>query len=168
MTQDPGSALPLIRLATPDDAPDLARMRFVFRLAHAGDRAHEDEESFVARCTAWMAARLASARTWRCWVAVRDGRIVGHAWVQFVDKVPNPVELPEQIAYFTNFFVEPGARGGTGQHLIEACLDGCREAGVERVILWPTERSRPLYLRQGFAPPEDLLQLLVHKTPESA
>ena len=154
------SAAPLIRCATPEDAPALARLRFVFRMEQAGHpSSHEDEAAFIARCTDWMATRLADPHRWRCWVAARDGEPVGHVWVQFIDKLPNPLELPERIAYLTNFYVKPDARGGTGSHLLAACLDGCHEAGVERVILWPTAASRSIYLRHGFAPPDDLLEL---------
>ncbi len=162
------AAVPLIRCADPADAPALARLRFVFRLAQAGQpRHHEEEAAFVARCTDWMAQQLASPERWRCWVAARADELVGHVWVQFVDKIPNPLELPERIAYLTNFYVRPDARGGTGSHLLAACLDGCHEAGAERVVLWPTEASQSIYLRHGFAPPLELLELMLGRAMQA-
>jgi GNAT superfamily N-acetyltransferase len=46
--------------------------------------------------------------------------------------------------------VRPAERGGTGSALLEAALAWCREAHVDTVILWPSERSRTLYARYGF------------------
>ena len=148
---------PRIRRAGPDDAPVLARLRFAFR-AELGD-AIEPEDAFVARCAPWMAERLAGG-PWRCWVAEEDGGIVGHAWVQLLEKVPNPVDEREHHAYVTNCYVRPDRRGGgIGGRLLSAALGWCEASGVDAVILWPSERSRPLYLRHGFAVRNDLLEL---------
>ncbi|HEU0055323.1 MAG TPA: GNAT family N-acetyltransferase [Longimicrobium sp.] len=148
----------LIRRATPADAVALAQLRYAFR-AELGD-AVEDEEPFVARCRAWMEARLGDGSAWRCWVTEEDGAIVGHAWAQAVEKIPNPVRENEVHAYVTNLYVRPGLRGGgAGTRLLEAVLAWCRETGVDAVFLWPSARSRPLYLRHGFAVRDDLLEL---------
>ena len=32
---------------------------------------------------------------------------------------------------------------------------------VHAIILWPTERSRPLYERNGFAVREDIMELII-------
>jgi GNAT superfamily N-acetyltransferase len=149
---------PAIRPATAADAEVMARMRYVFRAAL--DEPVEDEAAFVARCGAWMEARLAAGSAWRCWVAEDGGEIVGHAWAQAVEKMPNPVLENELHAYVTNLYVRPALRGGgLGARLLETVLAWCREAGVDAVILWPSERSRSLYLRHGFAVRDDLLEL---------
>lgn len=152
----------LIRLATPEDAPTLARMRYGFRASLGA--AVEDEASFVERCVAWMAPRLADGGPWRCWVAVHDGRIAGHLWLQTIEKIPNPVVELERHAYITNVFVEEALRGaGTGQRLMDAALAYCREHGVDSVILWPTSRSRTLYARNGFAVRDDIMEANLDK-----
>jgi GNAT superfamily N-acetyltransferase len=147
----------LIRPATPADAPALARSRFRFR-AGLGE-AIEAEEAFVRRAAAWFAARLATG-AWHGWVAVADdGEIVGHVFVQLVEKIPNPLPEPEAIGYLTNFYVVPERRNrGLGGRLIGAALAACDGLDLESVILWPTEESRSLYLRHDFAPPAKVLE----------
>ncbi|HEX5723899.1 MAG TPA: GNAT family N-acetyltransferase [Longimicrobiaceae bacterium] len=154
-TPDP---LTVIRAAAPEDAPVLARLRYEFR-RELGEVV-EAESAFVERCTAWMAERLGPAGAWRCWVAEREGEIVGTAWVQWIEKIPNPVDEAEHHAYITNCYVRPAARGGgIGSGLLEAALAWCRDEGVDAVILWPSARSRSLYLRHGFAARDALLEL---------
>lgn len=155
---------PRIRLAGPDDAPVLARLRFAFR-AELGD-AVEAEDAFVARCAPWMAERLAGGGAWRCWVAEDGDAIVGHAWVQLLEKVPNPVEEREHHAYVTNCYVIPARRGGgIGGRLLSSALAWCRACGVDAVILWPSRDSRSLYGRHGFAAPDDVLELRLPPRP---
>jgi len=140
---------PELRAAVPADAAELARLRYEFRSAERP--ATEPREEFVARATAWMRERLAPGTPWRCILAVQDGAITGQVWVTLVEKVPNPGgDEPERHAYLTNLYVRPAERGGTGSALLEAALAWCREARVDTVILWPSERSRTLYTRYGF------------------
>ena len=148
---------PTIRPAVATDAPVLARMRWDFRTALGAPV--ESDDAFVQRCEAWMAARLDGTGAWRCWVAETAGRVTGHLWLQLIEKVPNPMPEVECHAYITNVYVQPDARGsGTGMALMEAALAWCRAVAVDSVILWPTDRSRTLYARYGFAPPGDIMQ----------
>ena len=149
-----------IRPATAADAPALAQLRYDFR-ASVGV-VSEGESEFVARCRRWMEERLREGGPWRCCVAVRGDELVGNLWAQLIEKIPNPAVEPERHAYVTNFYVREGERGrGTGSLLLSAALDWCRAADAHAVILWPTERSRSLYLRHGFAVREDLLELII-------
>jgi GNAT superfamily N-acetyltransferase len=118
--------------------------------------------AFVARAEEWMARRLEADATWRCWVAETGRSVVGHLWLQLIEKVPNPGPELESIAYITNVYVQPEARGsGAGQMLVEAAMDFCREHAVDSAILWPTERSRTLYARHGFREPDDMLEAVL-------
>jgi GNAT superfamily N-acetyltransferase len=149
-----------IRLATPSDAPMLARMRFEFRAGLGTTR--EDEDEFVSRCDEWMQKRLQPEGTWICWIAESSRKLLGHLWLQVVEKIPNPVVEPENHAYITNFYVRDEARGkGLGSAMLATALAWCRNHDVDAVILWPTPRSRSLYLRHGFSVRGDLLELLV-------
>lgn len=141
-----------VRRAEPGDATRLAELRYHFRAGE--DPAVEPRAEFLERCESWMRDRLDPADgRWRCWVAGKAPRVVGHVWVQRVLKVPNPVEEAEAHAYLTNTYVQPASRGhGIGTELVEVALTWCRREGVDSVILWPTERSRPLYRRFGFGP----------------
>jgi GNAT superfamily N-acetyltransferase len=137
-----------IRPATPADARHLAELRHEFRSPRAANT--ESREEFLGRCTAWMQAHLATDR-WFCWVAVRDERIVGHVWLNLIEKIPNPVAEAEWHGYITNMYVQEASRGGVGGALMDAALAFCARREVDSIILWPTERSRSLYRRKGFA-----------------
>lgn len=111
----------------------------------------ETEEGFVARAAPWIAERLAR-NAWRSWVAVdADGEIVGHVFVQFVEKIPNPVPEAETLAYLTNLYVAPPLRNqGIGALLLQAALAACDVMDAETVFLRPSKGSVPLYRRHGF------------------
>lgn len=149
-----------IRVATPDDAPVLAQLRFDFRASV--NQATEDEGEFVKRCAEWMAVRLAAHSQWHCWVVEANGGIGGQLWVELVEKIPNPAPELERHAYITNVYVSAVARGsGAGEGLLEAALAFCRAECVDSVVLWPTDRSRSLYARHGFAVRDDLMEAIL-------
>ncbi len=151
-----------IRLAVPEDAEALARMRYAFRASTAPPT--EDEATFVARCTNWMAGALASEGRWHAWVAEEEGTISGNLWLEVIDKLPNPAPEPELHAYITNVFVHPARRGGVGGLLMDTAMAWCREAGVDSVVLWPTAGSRTLYARHGFAVREDIMEAVLDRS----
>jgi GNAT superfamily N-acetyltransferase len=148
----------VIREATAEDAPNLARLRYDFRSEQ--HEAAEEEEAFLARCEVWMSERLEGDPGWRCWVAEDAGVIVANLWLHRIEKLPNPVAEPEQHAYVTNVYVVPERRdGGVGALLLEAALAWCRHENVDAVLLWPSERSRSFYGRYGFGVRDDLFAL---------
>jgi len=138
-----------IRPASPDDAWRLAELRWEFRAPRAPT--NEDRAAFLHRATSWMRERLSEEGTWRCWVAVHNQVIVGHVWLEVIEKVPNPVAEAEWHGYITNLYVQEQARGGVGGALLDAALAWCHTQEVDCVVLWPTERSRSLYERKGFS-----------------
>jgi GNAT superfamily N-acetyltransferase len=147
-----------IRLATDDDATSLAKLRYSFRSSL--DQTNEDKDKFVQRCGRWMRERLREDNCWRCWIAEQDHTLVGNVWVQLIEKIPNPVAEAECHAYLTNFYISAHARGkGVGTRLLMKVLEWCETQDVQTVLLWPTQRSRTLYERQGFSVRTDLLGL---------
>jgi GNAT superfamily N-acetyltransferase len=145
-----------IRPALPADARQLARLRYEFRSGLA--QPAEPELNFVSRCEPWMAERLAN-RSWQAWVAEYGGAIVGHAWLYFIEKLPNPIAEPEWHGYITNCYVQPTNRGkGIGSDLLKAALAECDARRCDAVVLWPTPESRSLYERHGFALRDDLME----------
>lgn len=149
-----------IRRASEADAPSLARLRYAFR--SSTDIATENEAVFLERCTAWMEEHLAAESRWKCWVIETSGDLTGCVWVQLVEKIPNPRDESENHAYLTNFYVQEFMRGrGVGSRLLQEVIAWCRTHDVHAVILWPTERSRGLYARQGFAVRDDLMELII-------
>lgn len=148
---------PVLRTAGPADAPGLARLRYEFRAAIAPPE--EPGSAFIARCTEWMASRLAGGGAWVAWLAEGDAGLSGMAWLQVIEKLPNPVAEPEWHGYVTSLYVKPEFQGaGLGSALLAAALvEGDRRL-VDAVILWPTPRSRTLYQRHGFAVRDDLME----------
>lgn len=149
-----------VRLASVDDANMLARLRFELRSTF--HNVIENEEEFIARCTEWMLARLRNDAAWKCWIAEVGSAGIGNVWVQLIEKIPNPIDESETYAYLTNFFVREEYRGkGAGTMLLAEALAWSRSKDAAAVILWPTERSKPLYVRHGFKPADDFMELVL-------
>src|SRR2546427_3287221 len=149
-----------IRLASDSDAPALAKLRYALRSSMSVVTEPEDE--FLQRCEEWMTEYLKAGSSWQCWVAEKDQELIGCLWLQMVEKIPNPRSEPEHHAYITNFFIQEFARGkGIGSRLLSTAIAWCEAGDVHAVILWPTERSRSLYQRSGFAVRDDLMELLI-------
>ena len=150
-----------IRPAQASDAAALAELRWEFRAGR--DTPAESHDAFVARCAAWMQRELAGGASWRAWVAEEKepGRytIVGQVWLHTIHKVPNPIAERERHAYLSNLYVTPQARGGVGTRLLETALEHASADGVDSIILWPSARSRSLYLRRGFTPNGEVFEL---------
>jgi GNAT superfamily N-acetyltransferase len=145
-----------IRPATPADARALAELRWEFRAGKTPPT--EAHEAFVARCALWMSAELERG-AWRAWVADESGRIIGQIWLQLLSKLPNPAAERERHAYVSNVYVTPTARGGIGTRLLQTAIDWAAANDVDRVVLWPTARSRSLYRRHGFVANGGVLEL---------
>ena len=146
-----------VRRAALQDSSELARLRFEFRTEL--DPPTESERDFVERCTAWIRQQLDPAGAWRCWVAAAETRLVGTIWLQLIEKLPNPVGHLGYHGYVSSAYVIPRLRNaGIGSALLDACLAEAGALGVDALFLWPTERSRALYERQGFSVPTDILE----------
>ncbi len=145
-----------LRRAIASEAETLARLRYEFR-AELGV-VQEPEERFLARCAGWMAQRL-QRDGWVCWVADASGALRGTLWLQFLEKLPNPVGEPEFHAYITSFYIQPSHRGrGLGSAMLLAALEDCAVRAVDSVFLWPSPRSRALYQRHGFSERAGMLE----------
>lgn len=80
----------------------------------------------------------------QCWVAERDGRMLGSIFL--VDS--------GEGAQLRLLYVEPEARGlGIGEALVRTCVDFAREAGYARIWLWThtiLTSARKIYAAHGF------------------
>ena len=142
----------VVRAATREDADELARLRWDFRVEH-GTPVTRAFEEFASEFRAFVTDALAEGASWRAWVAQADGRLVGCIWVQLVEKVPHPSRgrWERPIAYVTNAYVEPDLRdAGLGARLLDTAMTFAREQRMSAAIVWPTPRSVSFYRRAGF------------------
>ena len=141
-----------IRAATADDAEELARLRWEFRL-EVGTRSRLTRTAFVQEMRGFVTDVFVEGSPWRVWVATDDARAVGCVWMQLVERVPHPDlgRWERPIAYVTNMYVEPERRdAGLGRELLEVALGFARDRGASGAVLWPSSRSVPFYERAGF------------------
>ena len=81
----------------------------------------------------------------KCWVAERDGAIVGSVFLVRDDAETGRLRL---------LYVEPDARGlGIGARLVGACIEQARAFGYRRLDLWTNDvlvAARRIYEAAGF------------------
>ncbi|GAA3486876.1 GNAT family N-acetyltransferase [Streptomyces cremeus] len=147
-----------VRPAKPADASRLAEMRWTFT-----QESHEGRPPAPARSVEeaerWIHDRLSDGR-WLAWVAETENEICGHVFICPMEWMPEPYENNNPVGYVTNFFVLPSRRNnGVGAALLATLKEHARSARLECLIVWPSERSIPLYQRVGFQAPEELLEL---------
>ena len=67
--------------------------------------------------------------------------------------------LVQRLGLMSFDLVTPTARGGIGTRLLQTAIDWAAANDVDRVVLWPTARSRSLYRRHGFVANGGVLEL---------
>jgi len=116
-------------------------------------------DPFEHEFAAWVSREVAARRFW---IARVDGLAVGMVNLLLFDRMPMQGGPAGGWGYLCNMYVDQDHRnGGIGAVLASALLAYADELGLERVVLSPTERSRPFYASLGFAPGND--QLLVRR-----
>jgi DNA-binding MarR family transcriptional regulator/GNAT superfamily N-acetyltransferase len=104
----------------------------------------ETFEALVAEVTAKFIQNFDPTRE-RCWIAERDGELVGSVFL---------VRQSKSIAKLRLLYVEPHCRGlGIGRRLVDECARFARRVGYRKISLWTNSvlvAARHIYASAGY------------------
>lgn len=142
-----------VRPARPDEWEQVGGLRWD-SLAEFGGEPDDARGEFAARFAPWAAAH----GDHECFVAVRDGEVIGMTWLAVIPRVPSARQFERASGDLQCAYVVPGARdGGVGGRLLGAILERSAALGLERVTVHSSPRAIPFYRRHGFASDDDRL-----------
>jgi DNA-binding MarR family transcriptional regulator/N-acetylglutamate synthase-like GNAT family acetyltransferase len=104
----------------------------------------EHFEALVAEIAAHFIQNYDPKRE-RCWIAEKDGQMVGCVFL---------VKQSKAVAKLRLLLVEPSARGlGIGGRLVDECARFARQCGYRKIVLWTQSElraARHIYQKAGF------------------
>jgi GNAT superfamily N-acetyltransferase len=150
-------APPIIRQATPADAPALAEVHVrSWQWAYRGQLPDEYLDGLSDTLERRVAARRAELANLppdhRWWVVEQDGQIVGFA----ITQPSRDADAPPMVAEVALIYLLPEEAGkGIGRALFAHAVMDLRERGYRQAILWVLEgntRARRFYEAAGWQP----------------
>ncbi len=144
-----------VRPAGEDDLAAVTdcRRRWVSELVEgaAGD------PDFEARMADWW-RRMADRR--QTWLACSGERAIGMAALVVFERMPALGSPTASWGYVSQVWVDPAYRRiGVATALMDKLVAWAHEQGLVRLVLNPSELSRPMYAALGFRPADELLRL---------
>jgi DNA-binding MarR family transcriptional regulator/N-acetylglutamate synthase-like GNAT family acetyltransferase len=147
-------------LAPPEQTASAGKASFLLRLHQSGDMGwvvhrqgvlYSQEYGYDDRFEALAAEIVAKfiqhydPKRERCWIAEKDGDIVGSVFLTAKSKTISKLRL---------LYVEPSARGlGIGSRLVSECVRFARQVGYKKMVLWTQselDAARHIYKKVGF------------------
>jgi GNAT superfamily N-acetyltransferase len=145
-----------IRPVETHELPAVALLRWNWLVGESGAVPAVPMGDFIDRFVDWA---VAHSPTHHCFVADRDGDLVGMAWIAVTDRVPSPRALVRSSADLQSVYVLPEHRNaGVGTRLIEAATKFAVQLGSERVSVHSSDDAIAAYTRAGFSSSERLRQ----------
>lgn len=146
-----------LRIASDDDLPALAALRWQLKVSDDAPPQGEDFARFVEAFIRFESTALAR-RDIVHWIADVDGAPVAAMSLVVVRKVSAPGGAERLWGYLTNCYVTAEHRnGGVGSRMLEAIQSRARDEALEFLVVWPSDRAVPFYERNGFQRPDDVL-----------
>jgi len=116
-----------------------------------------DDPGFDARMAQWWAREADRRVTWLAWAGERP---IGMASAVLFERMPAPGAATARWGYVSQVWVDAAyRRRGVATTLMGALIDWARREDLVRLILNPSDESRPMYAALGFREATDLLRL---------
>ncbi len=145
-----------VRRASLEDAGELARLRWRWRVDEHGEQGLGWEE-FHSRFAQWWRAR---ADRHLAFLAEVDGVVAGTMWLAVIDRMPGPAVWERRAGLVQNAYVVPEFRGhGVGTALLDALRAEAAHLRLDYLSVHPSARPYEFYRRAGFAWTSRVLEL---------
>lgn len=150
------------RIANEGDFPELAKMRWSFKLEDKDVKDNDyKEDEFYRECIDFFSKGFRDG-TWTHWIAINEDTIVSVISVHHIRKIPKPNRYIDEFGYVTNVYTIPEYRGKKiGSKLMDCVKEWAIEKDFEIMIVWPNSRAIKFYQRKEFNTENDVMELVI-------